>query len=590
MESSRKLFTFGVISDTHLRDPAGDTSSPFPVNARANERAVNAYEQLKEHAPAFVVHLGDMVHPLPHMSAYTPATAAARNLFDSAKVPVHYVAGNHDVGDKPMPGSPAAVISNESISTYGQAFGEDYYVFKHDACCFVVLNSSLWNSGLAREQEQFQWLNNTLEACKNDRIFVFSHYPHFVHNADEDENYDNIAEPVRGQLLNLFEQYAVESVFSGHVHNFFYNCTATSRHYILPATSFVRQDYAELFRVPPVLEYGRDDTDKYFVTLVDIWENDHSLRLVTVGEGGSSDATTSDSDKFAQPSGSIQEVPLQVHLRHAWYEDIDLPYNGPMEEFSRKRARNDYTLLRLWQLGVRDVRVPVQDVIDPLIGQRISDYTRAGIRFHGFGSLNQMNRLCSEHDEQLKLLESLELIVSESEAFIDLELHPVIEGHKVFLGQATTDRDSQSDGLYFHSVSSGFRWPISESRKKAVLSWLDVRAHRGMIFQLPWESELNVLDAIHDWCMAHDIKGVINIRLAKQNPAQANTDDELIKNRVGDILAKSASRSSLQYQLDTFADVDRGYSPRNGLVDRHFNLRQLGRFLIECREKGNPTS
>ncbi|MFT6641528.1 MAG: putative phosphodiesterase, partial [Flavobacteriaceae bacterium] len=113
MASSHKLFTFGVISDTHFRDPAGDTSSPFPVNACANERAFKAYGQLKEHAPAFIVHLGDMVHPLPHMSAYEPATAAARALFDSAQVPVHYVAGNHDVGDKPMPGSPAAVISDE---------------------------------------------------------------------------------------------------------------------------------------------------------------------------------------------------------------------------------------------------------------------------------------------------------------------------------------------------------------------------------------------------------------------------------------------------------------------------------------------
>ncbi|MGK0230733.1 MAG: UDP-2,3-diacylglucosamine pyrophosphatase LpxH, partial [Gammaproteobacteria bacterium] len=557
----------------------------FPVNACANERAFKAYGQLKEHAPAFIVHLGDMVHPLPHMSAYEPATAAARALFDSAQVPVHYVAGNHDIGDKPMPGSPAAVISDESIATYHKAFGKDFYSFNHESCCFVVVNSSLWNSVSRQEEEQYQWLMSTLEAHVNERIFVFSHYPHFIHDANEEENYDNIAEPARSRLLSLFENHSVESVFSGHVHNFFYNCTVKSRHYILPATSFVRQDYAELFRVPPVLEHGRDDTNKYFVTLVDVCEDDHSLRLVPIGDGPDTLAEPGDARGADKSEEGMPEMPLQVHLRHAWYEDIDLPYNGPMEEFSRKRARNDYTLLRLWQLGIRDVRVPVKDVMDEVISQRMSDYLRAGIRFHGFGSPEQFKTLNDEHAVQAGLLESLELISSENDTLADLVLPESISSHKIFLGQAATGRDSQSDGLYFHSVSSGFRWPLTEDRERTVLSWIGCSRHRGMVFQLPWESELSVLDAIDAWCAHNDVTGMINIRLAKQNPAHSNIDDEAIEHRIYDILTGSPTRRSLQYQLDTFADVDRGYSPRNGLIDRHFNLRRVGNSLIRWKEK-----
>ena len=33
-------------------------------------------------------------------------------------------------------------------------------------------------------------------------------------------------------------------------------------------------------------------------------------------------------------------------------------------------------------------------------------------------------------------------------------------------------------------------------------------------------------------------------------------------------------------QLDTFADIDRGYHPRYGLLDRRYNFRAAGRMLM----------
>lgn len=41
-----------------------------------------------------------MVQPVPHMPSYAETAAFARKLFDAQPFPVHYVAGNHDVGDK----------------------------------------------------------------------------------------------------------------------------------------------------------------------------------------------------------------------------------------------------------------------------------------------------------------------------------------------------------------------------------------------------------------------------------------------------------------------------------------------------------
>ena len=65
MKKIFKTFKFGIITDTHIRSPEGDQSSPYPVNEKANDRARYAVQLLADQNPDFVIHLGDMVHPLP---------------------------------------------------------------------------------------------------------------------------------------------------------------------------------------------------------------------------------------------------------------------------------------------------------------------------------------------------------------------------------------------------------------------------------------------------------------------------------------------------------------------------------------------
>jgi len=606
MDSNKTLFTFGIISDTHLRNPAGDTSSPFPVNALANERAELAFSALLKHELAFIVHLGDMVHPLPHMPAYQSASQAARKLFDGAPIPIHYVPGNHDIGDKPMPGSPAAQIGNESITTYQKTFGQDYYHFEHQDCVFIVINSSLWNSGLAQERQQYDWLKITLDQNSEKRLFAFSHYPHFVNSPAEDEHYDNIAEPSRSKLLALFQTHRVESVFSGHVHNFFYNCTPTTQHYILPATSFVRQDYAELYRVSPTLEYGRDDPEKCLVTLVNVMQSDHSLYFMPLKApslSGTLKPSTQQPTQIteqtqikktqtstSQPIHPIAHVPLRVHLRHPWYENIELPFNGPMEEFSRKCARNDYTLLRLWQIGIADVRVPITDITDKTRYHRVIDYRRAGIRFHAFGTVDQAKAMDISQQSRLDAIHSFELVISEDQLTTSANLLQKFINKPVYLSQATTGRDSENNqGLYFHSVSSGFLWPLNHTREQQIVAEINHHDYAGVVFQLPWEHTLDQLSHIDTWCGQHNLIGMINIRLAKQNPAESNFNDEAIAERLLNILETCQSLPSIELQLDTFVDIDRGYSPRNGIIDRHYNLRKVAHLLIQwSRNRNNP--
>ena len=48
MVEKNSLFSFGIITDTHIRAPDGDLSTVFPVNTKANSRARYAVDLLKK--------------------------------------------------------------------------------------------------------------------------------------------------------------------------------------------------------------------------------------------------------------------------------------------------------------------------------------------------------------------------------------------------------------------------------------------------------------------------------------------------------------------------------------------------------------
>ena len=85
-----ETFTFAVISDTHIRALSGDQSSPYAVNEKANGRARYAVQLIAAQNPDLIIHLGDMVHPLPHMAAYLPASEEAKK-FSPYRIRTHFV-------------------------------------------------------------------------------------------------------------------------------------------------------------------------------------------------------------------------------------------------------------------------------------------------------------------------------------------------------------------------------------------------------------------------------------------------------------------------------------------------------------------
>src|SRR5690606_8870024 len=128
-ELGKLLFTFAVLGDTHVNPDATSSASPWPTNVFANRRAEAVVAQINRLAPAFVVHLGDMVHPVPFTDGYDRAAEEFWRIFKRLEAPLHLVPGNHDVGDKPTPWTPAAQVSDDAIDAYQVHFGDDRYTF-----------------------------------------------------------------------------------------------------------------------------------------------------------------------------------------------------------------------------------------------------------------------------------------------------------------------------------------------------------------------------------------------------------------------------------------------------------------------------
>ena len=225
------------MADSHIRFPDDDIET-YPSNAlmlKRNEFVVDVCNRINA---SFVIHLGDIVHPLPIEVGHEPAVELASDVYRRLDHPIHFVAGNHDIGDKPKALVAVPPVASENYHVFERYWGPPYKSFEIDNLHFVLVDTPVLNSRLDGEQAQKIWLEEDLATATRagHRIFMFTHYPPFIRDPDENEHYDNLGEPARSWLLDLFDEHRIEAVFSGHVHNFLYNHRRGTEFYVLPST------------------------------------------------------------------------------------------------------------------------------------------------------------------------------------------------------------------------------------------------------------------------------------------------------------------------------------------------------------------
>lgn len=575
----RHLFGFAVVADSHLEPEPQGLAMP-----RSNARNRSVVEWLAPLAPRFVLHLGDIVHPVPDAPGHNATLVLADRLYAGLRAPVLYTPGNHDIGDKRDETAPARAVTADWLSDYSRVFGAPYRAETFGDCLVLLLNSPILGSGLAVETAQRHWFEQALAQARGRRIFVATHYPPYLVHPGEPASYDNMAPSARAWLLELLQRYRVEAVFCGHVHNAFYNRLGETELYALPSTSFVRRDYSELHRSAPGEgdEFGRNDTGKLGFYWVDVYEHGHVARMVeTSGGTGALDLWIPGHPK--DPG----ETPLGVSLRHSWCELIELPYNPPVDEFARRVVRNDHPVQALWSAGIRALRAPIGDLLDARVRARVADMVALGHRFTFFSAGLPESELIEALQQHAALLTYWECVLP-LHAMEELArcAGPLVSGSGIRLLVAnlrsgTAGNTRKEPGK--HYAASGFavdEVDIARSLLQGPLSGVAAGLCFGIPRTDPLEPALKALTCLAD---ATDALVVATRSLMGDGPNDAEQDRQRDRLLVEEALELARRYPRVELQLDTFMDIDRGYYVRQGLVDRRCNWHPAGKALALAR-------
>lgn len=181
--------------------------------AKETSLFTEAIETANKINPDFVVICGDMVHNSNSDEQFQELIRISRLLNEDIKL--YWVAGNHDVGDKP---------TRAGLAQYKEQFGEYNYSFQEENCYFIVLNSSIcydpgsvpdeWDILISFLEKELQLAASTQKRHK----IIFMHHPLFLDDPNEGDNYFVIPSARRAKIIDLITEYDVSAVFTGHLH------------------------------------------------------------------------------------------------------------------------------------------------------------------------------------------------------------------------------------------------------------------------------------------------------------------------------------------------------------------------------------
>ncbi|MCP4304158.1 MAG: hypothetical protein GY788_04585 [bacterium] len=564
---------FLVVADSHIRFPDDDVIT-YPSNALMVDRNRRVVELCNELDAEFVVHLGDIVHPLPVESGHEPAVQLAVGIYEGLEPPIYFVAGNHDIGDKPNAMVAVPAVAEENYAVFEKYWGPAFQSFDRADCHFVVLDTSVLNSDLARETTQRLWLEQDVRTAADEgkRVFLFTHYPPFVRSAGEGEHYDNLGEPARSWLLGLAAEHGVEAIFSGHVHNFLYNHHLGTELYVLPSTGFVRPDYSELAAVAPESEGGRDDPAKLGFFVVDVESDGHQVRPIRTNGAVDSGPIPDVVSSVAIPGW---QSPLGVTLRHGWMSPVDFPTAG-LDEFRRKTVRNDAILLDLWEARINKVRIPVEDVANQA---RLAHLHERGFRFTvRSAGVPEQRAIAAVRDAQDSIAR-WELVLWPHQLEAALGALDGVAG--LILAVSAVVPIGGGDAAVHHFVTSGFATDAHDEVARMLAVDVEHRVQEIGFRIGPDEVIETAAAAGQQLAAASGRRALINVELPRGGENTCFDDDAVIADRTEEAVRGALGRPEVALFLDGFVDHDRGYYPRNGLVDRRYNPRPALQRLVE---------
>ncbi len=544
------MTTLALITDTHVRPHYDDGQRAFPSDATHNDRNRLAASLVTEMCPDVILHLGDVVHPIPTLPSHGDALAIAAELYGDLGAPLVVVAGNHDVGDK-RASINAPTLAASARAAFEAQWGPTWRSLDVDDAHLVVVDGGLLGLDTPEADAQRTWLDADLAAAAGRRIFVFTHYPPFLCEPDEPEHYDNLAPEPRRWLLERLVTHGVEALFSGHVHRFFYNRYEGVDLYTIPSVAFVRPEYAALRGVPPVdIENGRDDRPHLGLARLTLDETGHRLEVWR--------PHTDAGGPWAPPR------PLGTWVRRRLGRRAEVPY-GDLDALTRKVARDDAAMLAVLDLGLSRIRIPLDDLAEPDVAERVAWLARYGVRvtaFSGGPPTPAQRALAEQHT-----LEAWEVVVRPADV---QALGPLLsdwDGPPLTIGRIGRPYrpDGSAPSYFSHFPRQGFH-PADPALDELVRAAGSAIA--GVAFRIGAEAPVaEQATAAAARAEALGVRALMHVELPFGTEAVRQTDPTPVTERVLAADTAAHAHTDAAVFLDLLYDKDRGYWCRDGLLD-----------------------
>ena len=571
----KALFEFVVISDSHYMLDPGGSSLEFENRRKQSARREIALRMAAALTPKFVVHNGDMVQEYPdNLERFHKSMDESLEQMRACGIEPYYVAGNHDIGDKPDPTAPASHVSQEVLDWYHRRFGQSWYSFDQEGCHFVVLNSQIMNGALPDAAEQEAWVEKDLAQHAKKRLFILLHMPPYLFDETEPSmgHYDNLADPARAWLLDIVRVYKVDMLLAGHVHFAFFDRLAETRYAVLASPVFTRPGFSCLFAGPPPPQRGRDDVPKFGFYLMRVRADKTDLHFIRTS-GLERLPPNTEERLITRVSGTLPQSPLGLTLSQPLATVAEIPRAWPAA--IREKVRNDYPLLACIEMGVTYVRAPLTDFQDTFQEGRLEILHKEGVKLDAVVIFSEELDILDAMQQVHPSIDGLEIQIVEtlypSEKCIEV-IKVLQEGFGVSVILSPIICREPTSGKQFPRFRFGYT-PQEIPSLNQFLVGNRVAIDR-IICKL--DNDQSLCNQIREVAEITPLSHISNVDFSFEFSV---TDDQANANLAAEALFSMATMPESRIYFEPFSDLDRTMDVTHGLLDTLCNPRPASRVL-----------